>query len=259
MNIVKLLLLLTYLLSAQTNNMSRERPYINFQTLKASNDLLQNINAGFSNTTGNTNNLDANIKYDFSVSSNAYKNHLLKIAFDTSIFYTETEKKKSNEEYLLNLGLEQDLGKQWLSYLALNWLRNPEFKNYNHKLSLGLGFGKDIFFDGKRSLTIKLGTAHNLEDYANHQETKSFSSFNEYLEYKNQLNRISKLYFRAGALQHFEGFEKNYELLGILGVNFKVGDKISLNLEQELMYDNLPPLGFKKSDTKSIVRLGYTF
>ena len=262
MNIIKMLflyLILSTNIFAQDCVGDIETWHSNFSKIEEKKKLLQNFNVGFSNTTGNTKNLDVNAKYDFSLCTTSYNQQLLKIIFDTSLFFSKTDSKKSNEEYLLNLGLEQKLDKRWLTYFALNWLRNPEFKNYNHKTSMGVGVGKNLFFDETQSLTFKLGTSLTREDYANTQASENFNSLNEYLEYKNQLNKISKLYLNTGALQRFQGFENDYEVLAVLGVNFTVGEKINLSLEQEIAYDNLPPVGFKKTDTKSIVRLGYKF
>jgi len=261
MNIIKLLLLTLSFspIVALANHSKIEVDSLTFTPLKASEKQVQHLNLGFSNTTGNTRNLDVNAKYDFSSTLTPYNKKALKIIFDSSLFFTKTDSTKTNEEYLLNLALEQELGKEWLSYFTLNWLRNPEFKNYNHKISTGAGLGKNLYFDGQRSLTLKIGASLNSENYANAQLTERFSSLNEYLEYNNQLNQISKLYVKVGALQNFESFNNDYQILSILGVNFNVGEKISLNIEQEIAYDNLPPLGFKKTDTKSIVRLGYQF
>ncbi len=262
MNMIKMLffyLIISTPIFAQDCIGDIETWHSSFANLEKTEKLSQNFNVGFSNTTGNTRNLDINAKYDLSLCTISYNKQLLKIIFDTSLFFTKTDSKKSNEEYLLNLGVEQELDKEWLTYFALNWLRNPEFKNYTHKTSTGVGIGKNLFFDGTQSLTFKIGTALTREDYANIQASENFSSLNEYLEYKNQLNKISKLYFNTGALQRFQSFENDYEILALLGINFSVGEKINLNLEQEVAYDNLPPIGFKKTDTKSIVRLGYKF
>ena len=262
MNIIKLLffaLILNTAIFAQDCVTVFESKYPNFSTIESTDEVLQNFNVGFSNTSGNTNNLDVNAKYDFSFSTISYEKKLVKILFDSSLFFTKVDSQKSNEEYLVNLAIEQDLGKQWHSYFAFNWLRNPEFKNYDHKTSFGIGLGKDLFFDGTQSFTVKLGTANTSEEYANAQVSENFNSLNEYIEYRNQLNKSSKLYFKTGALQHFQGLEDDYEILAILGVNFTVGEEIHLTIEQEVAYDNLPPIGFKKTDTKSIVRLGYKF
>ncbi len=256
--ILLLFFLLTFPMANDCVEVFQER-YPDFSDIENEEGLIQNFNIGFSNTTGNTNNLDVNAKYDLSSTLPSYENRHLKIMFDSSLFFTKTDSQKSNEEYLINLGLEQELDKEWLSYFSFNWLRNPEFRNYEHKTSLGVGLGKKIFFDGKQSITLKLGTSYNKEDYANTQEDENFSSLNQYFKYDNQLNKISKLYLTIGALQHFQSFKDDYEVLALLGVRFTVGEKINLIIEQEIAYDNLPPIGFKKTDTKSIVRLGYKF
>ena len=259
MNIIKLFLLTLCFTPIIALTTHIESLSFSFSPIEASEQQVQHLNLGFSNTTGNTRNLDVNAKYDFSSTLNPYQEKKLKILFDSSAFFTKTDSTKTNEEYLLNLALEQELGKKWLSYFTLNWLRNPEFKNYDHKTSTGAGLGKNLYFDDQRSLTLKIGASLNSENHANAQLTERFSSLNEYLEYNNQLNQISKLYVKVGALQNFEAFNDDYELISILGVNFNVGEKTSLNIEQEIAYDNIPPLGFKKTDTKSIVRLGYQF
>ena len=236
-----------------------KKGYLNIPTITATEQLTQYFNFGFSNTTGNTNNLDFNTKYNLSSTLSSYKGKELKLAFDSSYFLSKTNSIKSNEEYLANLGLEQELEEEWLSYLSLNWLRNPEFKNYNHKVSLGTGVGKSLSLNKREFLTLKIGTSLNADNYTNTQKSAYFNSFNEYLEYKNQLNNISQLYLKTGLLQNVQNFNDDYEALGIFGVTFKVGEKVNLNIQEEIAYDNLPPLGFKKTDTKSIVRLGYQF
>jgi putative salt-induced outer membrane protein YdiY len=233
--------------------------YSNNNKIEASKELKQSLKLGFSSTTGNTKTLNINGKYSFSFATEGYAENLLKVGFDTSAFFTETNKVKSNEEYLANIGFEQDIDSIWLGYMGIKWLKNPDFKNYNNKVSLNLGLGKELFNDGKQLLIAKVGIAYNLEDYANTQESERFGSLNEFLEYKNQLNKISNLYLKAGAMQNFDDMKKDYEGVGVLGVKFAVGENINLSIEEELSYDNLPPEGFKKIDTKSIIRLGYNF
>ena len=236
-----------------------ESKYTNKGKVEASEKLRQSFNLGFSSTTGNTKTVNVNAKYDFSFITDGYETKPLKVAFDTSAFFTKNNDIKSNEEYIANLGLEQMLGNGWLGYTGLTWLRNPEFRNYDNKFAVGVGIGKELYNDGQHRLIAKLGTAYNVEDYANNQESEEFGSLNEYLEYDNELNKISRLYVKVGAMQNFENFSDDYEIIAVLGLNFAVGENVSLSIEEEVAYDNLPAIGFKKTDTKSIVRLGYNF
>lgn len=236
-----------------------EAKYSNKNSIEASKELKQSINLGFSNTTGNSETLNINGKYDATLTTTGYNNNPLKVVFDASGYFTENNSVKSNEEFIANLGLEQLITNGWLGYAGASWLRNPDFKNYNSKTGINMGVGKELYNDGTQRLTAKLGTSYNIEAYANEQETKEFGALNEYLEYNNQLNTISNFYVKAGAMQNFDDMQEDYEAVGIVGINFAVGENINLSIEEELAYDNLPPEGFEKTDTKSIVRLGYNF
>jgi len=235
-----------------------EAKYSANSTVKATEALKQSLNFGFANTSGNTDTLNVNGKYDLSMTTLGYANQALKLAFDAGAFYTENDSIKDNEEYTANLGLEQFITNGWLGYASMNWLRN-EFRNYDNKYAIGTGIGKELYNDGQHSLKAKLGLAYNIEDYTNDQEEEEFGSLNEYLEYNNKLNKISNLYIKLGSLQNFDDFSEDYEALVVAGLNFAVADNISLSIEQEVSYDNTPAVGFDDTDTKSIVRVGYNF
>ena len=236
-----------------------EAKYSHRTGIETTKTLQQSFNLGFSNTTGNTETINLNAKYDLLSITSGYHNRLLKIAFDTSAFFTESEEIRTNEEYVANLELEQIMSREWLTYGELNWLKNPKFRNYDNKIGIGMGMGNELYNDGKQSFALKLGISYNIEDYANAQETEKFGALNEYLEYNNKLNAISSLYLKGGAMQNFEDMGGDYEIIGVLGVGFAVANNVNLSLEGEVDYDNLPAIGFKKTDTKSIVRLGYNF
>jgi putative salt-induced outer membrane protein YdiY len=224
----------------------------------AADDLKQSINFGFANTTGNADTLNINGKYVMSFTTEGYNAKALKIAFDAGAFVTENNDVKDYEEYTANLGLEQYIADGWLGYGAVNWLSN-KFLNYDSKLSLGAGIGKEIFNDGQHTLKVKVGVAYNIEDFSDEQDTRKFASLNEYFEYNNKLNAVSSLYAKLGAMQNFENFSNDYEFLGALGFNFSVAENISVTIEEEVRYDALPAVGFQKTDTKSIIRVGYKF
>jgi len=231
-----------------------EATYSTTSTIEKSTELKQNINLGFANTTGNTEILNINAKYNLAYTYN----DSLNIGFDSSFFLTENDKVKDNEEYTANLELEQLMSDDWLTYASLAWLKN-EFLNYENKISMGLGIGKELLNNEKHSIKVKVGVAHNIEEYNNNQDIEKYTSLNEYVEYNTKLNKISNLFIKVGALENFDDLKNDYEVLGAFGVNFAVAENLSLTVEEEMHYDNLPPIGFAKTDTKSIVRLGYNF
>ena len=73
------------------------------------------------------------------------------------------------------------------------------------------------------------------------------------------MNDVSNLYIKLGMSENFDDFSNDYEGVGVFGFNFAVAESLSLTLEEEVRYDKLPPVGFKKTDTKTIVRVGYNF
>jgi len=234
-----------------------EAQYTGNSSVDASEELKQSINLGFSNTTGNTKTLNLNGKYDMSFMTTGYNSEPLKVGFDATAFVTENNDVKDNEEFTANLGLEQHIVDDWLGYASVNWLKN-EFRNFDNKFSIGAGIGKELFDDGQHSLKAKIGIAYNIEEYSNGQENHKYTSLNEYLEYNNKLNDVSNFYAKLGASQNFDDFG-DYEVLAVLGLNFIVAENLSVTIEEEVRYDKIPPLGFDKTDTKTIVRVGYNF
>lgn len=236
-----------------------EAKYSNKNSVTAESELKQSLNLGFSTTSGNTETLNINGKYDASFITQGYDNQELKVGFDTSAFFTENNSVKSNQEFTANLGLEQMVYDGWLGYMGINWLNNPDFKNYDSKTAIGVGIGKELYRDDRQTFLFKFGTSYNILNYANEQATDEFGALNQYVEYHNKINAVSNVYLKAGAMENFEDMSNDYEALGVIGLNVAVAEDISLTLEAEVNYDNLPPVGFEKTDTKTIARLGYNF
>jgi putative salt-induced outer membrane protein YdiY len=226
--------------------------------VKATKELKQSIHLGFANTTGNTDTLNLNGKYAVSLTISGYNDKALKVAFDTSAFLTENDGTRDNEEYTAGLGLEQSITEGWLGYASINWLRN-QFTNYDNEFSIGTGIGKELYNDGQHIFKAKLGVAYNVEDYSNDQENKKFGSLNQYFEYHNTLNETSTLYVKLGAMENFKDFSNDYQFTVVAGFNFAVAENLSVTIAEEVRYDALPPVSFDKTDTKSIVRIGYSF
>jgi len=76
--------------------------------------LKQNIQFGSFNTSGNSDTLNINGKYDLAVSGTGLFDELMKIKFDILGFVTKNNEVRDNEEYGSNLGFEQIIGDSWL-------------------------------------------------------------------------------------------------------------------------------------------------
>lgn len=218
----------------------------------------QNINLGLVSTTGNTKTLNLNGKYDLKSTTRGYNNQDLNLLFDASAFMTENNNVKDNEEYQVNLGVEQLIYNGWLGYASAGWLKN-KFLNFDNKIGIGAGIGKELYKDNQQTLTAKLGVAYNIEDYSNAQVEHKFTSLNQYVEYNNQLNKVSNFFLKVGALENFKDFSNDYEAFGTVGFNFAVAENLTVTLSEEIRYDNTPALGFKKTDSKTLATVGYHF
>ena len=221
-------------------------------------EMKQNINLGLVSTTGNTDTLNLNGKYDQKYITSGYNNQDLSVLFDASAFMTENNNVKDNEEYQVKLGLEQLIYDGWLGYVNAGWLKN-KFLNFDHKIGIGAGVGKELYKDAQQTLTAKLGVGYNAEKYSNGVASHKFTSLNEYIEYNNQLNKVSNFFLKVGALENFDDMSNDYEAFGTLGFNFAVAENLTVTLSEEIRYDNLPSLGFKKTDSKTLATVGYHF
>jgi putative salt-induced outer membrane protein YdiY len=251
-------LLIATVVSADIKVSDVEATYGAGVKIEAVKGLQQGINLGFANTTGNTETLNLNGKYTLGYSTEGYASKALNIAFNASAFLTKSNDVTDNEEYSTNLGLEQYItDNDWLAYANASWLRNT-FRNFDNKFLFGAGLGKELFNDEQHIFKAKVGIAYNIEEYTNNQAEHKFTSLTEYIKYDNKLNKTSLLYIKLGASQNFDDFS-DYEILAVAGFNFTVAENLNVTIEEEIRYDELPPIGFDTTDTKSIVRVGYTF
>lgn len=234
-----------------------EALYAGKSTIDATKSLTQNIQFGFANTSGNTETLNLNAKYLMSFTSIGLMDNVLKVSFDSSAFLSKNNQVKNNEEYTANLGLEQYLDDFWLGYASANWLRNT-FRNFNNKLSLGLGTGAALYQDAYQAFKIKIGLAYNIEEYSNADKKQQYTSLNQYMEYTNTLNKTSDLFIKLGISENIEDFQ-NYEFLAVAGLHFSISQNLTVNIEEEIRYDKTPPSNSNNTDTKTIISIGYNF
>jgi putative salt-induced outer membrane protein YdiY len=226
-------------------------------TVEAKKPLEQKIDIGFANTTGNTDTLNLNAKYALLGLTEGYAGRELKFSFDAGVYLTENDGTRDNEEYTLNAAAEQMLEDEWLLYGTIRWLRNT-FRNYDSKTFVGIGVGKKLIDTPKHLFTIKFGVAYNDEVFSDGQPDRNFGSLTEYAEYRYRFSDKNEAYIQVGASENFDNFD-DYEILSVLGVDVALNNTLHLVVEEEIRYDNVPPVGFKKTDTKSIVRIGYLF
>ncbi len=234
-----------------------QQRYIPDVSIATTPTLQQRIDLGFANTSGNTETLNFNGKYQLINHTQGYHGEMLHIGVEGGLLVTKDGGSTTNEEYTTTFKLEQEFANAWSLYFRLDWLRN-RFKNFNHKIMIGKGVGKEILSGSYGTLKLKLGGAYNIQHYHNTQASDYFGSFTQYLSYQRVFQNQSNFYIKVGASESFEEL-KDYEIIGVLGVTFQLGEGFHLVVEEEMDYDALPAVGFETHDSKTIVRLGYRF
>ena len=232
----------------------------------ATQKLTQSINLGYANTAGA---LDSTIftgKYIAGFTTQGYQAKELRVGLDFSAFYNKVEDAAKTEQYMANLGLEQNIVNGWFGYAVLNWYRN-EALGYKNKVTVGAGIGKMLFADSVHSLKVKLGVAYNVADFAglSAQEAleanDSYATLVQYIEYNRALSKSNNFYVKIGASESFDNFD-DIEGIGVFGLNFAVAESVSVSLEEEIQYNGLSAFSNaldSKFNTKTVVRIGYNF
>ena len=82
---------------------------------------------------------------------------------------------------------------------------------------------------------------------------------NEYLEYSRKVHLLSRLYLKLGAKENFADMKSDYEINSLFGILFKLDTRLNMTIEYNTFYDNTPSEGFGKTDTKTVIRIGYSF
>ena len=229
-----------------------------YKTLNISDELAKSIDFGFSTTTGTTNTLNINGRFRTYRTFSGLNDKMFKILFDSKVFLNKSDNIKNNEEYRVDLDLEQTFNKDWLGYVNLAWFRNT-FKNYDAIYSNNIGMGYKLISEDTHSLTIKVGLGFNREQYTNDQKDKTYISCNQYIEYNNKITPTSHFYTKIALIENIDDFSDDYEVFNIIGLDFSISEDLSFSIEQEIYFDSLTSEGKDTLDTKTIAKIGYRF
>ena len=247
-NILSILLLTSIITLASTPNKKKTNP------------LTQAINFGFSNTTGNADTLTFNGSYRINYHTLGYRQKKLNLSFRISAYVAKYNGVKKDEEFNEYFNVSQDLINGWAGYTSATWMRNT-FYNLENKVSLGSGISKELYKDNNHRLKIKLGLSYNKEEYLyaiqNNQENAYFA-LNESIEYNAKINDKNTFHLKIMASENFDNFSRDLELSTVAGINMAISEKISLTVEETIRYATIPA-GEKFTNTKTIIRIGYSF
>jgi putative salt-induced outer membrane protein YdiY len=243
----------------EANNTKKVKNYLaEYKTLNISDELAKSIDFGFSATTGTTDTLNISGRFRTFFKLSGLNQKMFKILLDANVFLNKSDNIKNNEEYRVDLDLEQTFDEEWIGYGNLAWFRNI-FKNYDAIYSSNIGIGYKVVSDATHSLTLKFGLGYNKEIYSNEEKNKTYLSFNQYIEYNNKLTPTSHLFAKIAFIENIENFSKDYEMFNVIGLSFTISDNLSFSIEEEIYLDSLNSEGKDVLDTKTIAKIGYRF
>ncbi|CAA6808495.1 MAG: Unknown protein [uncultured Campylobacterales bacterium] len=213
----------------------------------------QNLEVGFVNTNGNTKTTNLNAKY---ILKNSFSD--IDYTFDIGTFSSKAEGETTAENYFANLNVEEEISNGWLGYAKLGWEKD-RFRGFEGRYTAGLGVGKILLEDETQKLDIKIGLSYNHDHFTNDLGSSSYGALNESINYTNKLSETSDFYASVSSWQNLDDISDDYEVKSIAGVKYRLSTNLSLNAEINVDYDALPVPDTEKTDTKTIVKLSYSF
>ena len=214
--------------------------------------MTQKIELGYFGTTGNSNSNSITAAYSCSYQYSPK----IKYTLFTDILYASKEGDTTNERYRINFDTYYYYTQKLYFYTQLKFLRNT-FEGYNQQYSIGPGFGYNVYKGEKNSIDLLAGYEYRRNNYTT-QPHKNYHYFKGEIKHNLQITSKNSL---SSSLSIVENLEKNrdYEMEFITNLNLAIINQLGLKLSFELDYDNLPPLGKKKTDTTTKVSIVYSF
>lgn len=214
--------------------------------------ITQKIELGYFGTTGNSNSNSITAAYSLTYQYSPK----IKYTLFTDILYASKESATTNERYRINFDTYYYYTQKLYFYIQLDFLRNT-FEGYNQQYSIGPGFGYNVYKGEKNSIDCLAGYEFRRNNYTTQPHT-NYHYFKAQIKYKLQLTGKNSL---DSSLDIVENLEKSrdYEMEFTTNLNLSIVNRLGLKLSFELDYDNLPPIGKKKTDTTTKASIVYSF
>jgi putative salt-induced outer membrane protein len=212
----------------------------------------QAVELGYMGSTGNTDSQSVNALYrnDYQYDS-ATDMHL-----KADLLYGEKSGETSDERYRLFTSMNHYYDEDLFAYAEASALRNT-FEGYNQQYNLGAGLGYNIFKDPKQSLKGKAGLQYRRSNFTD-EPHDNFYYAKAGLDYLYNFSETNQFTAQWNVLDNLKRV-KDYETVVDLGLKMLIVDQLSFRLGFELKYDNVPPVGKKKTDTTTTAGIVYNF
>ena len=212
----------------------------------------QSVELGYIGSTGNTDSQSVNgvYKNDYQYDS-ATDMHL-----KADLLYGENKGVTSDERYRLFTSLNHYYSEDLFTYGEASALRNT-FEGYNQQYNIGAGAGYNIFKEKRQALKGKAGLQYRRSNFTD-QPHDNFYYAKAGLDYFYDFSQTNRFTAQWHVLDNLKRL-KDFETVVDLGLKMLIVDRLSFRLGFEFKYDNVPPLGKKKSDTTTTAGIVYSF
>jgi putative salt-induced outer membrane protein YdiY len=159
------------------------------------------------------------------------------------------------EQDLLNYAYNWLFADPWYMGGSFTYERDP-IRELDHRYTAGLLFGRDIFDEENRFLTISLGLGYTDEEIAGVSDSGAVALWNL---------RYTQTFFDGADFFHTQNFtrqlygEDNTIFKTNTGVRFDIYDGLYASIAFRYDYETEPAPGASKDDSTLAVGLGYTF
>ncbi|WP_286337883.1 DUF481 domain-containing protein [Hydrogenimonas cancrithermarum] len=212
----------------------------------------QSVELGYIGSTGNTDSQSFNGVY-----KNDYQyDEKTDMHTKVDILYGEKSGEKSDERYRLFYDVNHYYNGDVFTYGEASALRNT-FEGYNQQYNFGAGLGYNIFKDEKQFLKGKAGLQYRRSNFTD-EPSDNFYYLKGGLDYTYNMTNDNQFTAKWDVLDNLKRV-KDVETVIDLGLKILIVDKLSFRLGFELKYDNVPPVGKKKTDTTTTAGIVYSF
>lgn len=168
----------------------------------------------------------------------------------------KTDDVYTKKQDLLNYSYNWLFNEPWYMGATASWERDP-IKELDHRYTLGMIVGRDIFNDANRFLTFNLGFGYSEEQYVSEAESGAIGLWE--LRYTQDFMDGDFAFFHNHNIaQQFFG-EDNLIFKSNTGFNFDIINDVYANISLRYDYETDPPDGAENEDTTFVVGIGAKF
>ena len=180
----------------------------------------------------------------------------LKGLWTVTALKVETEGVTTAERYFTEFRLDYQVNPRLYSFAKLNWLQD-EPAGIDTRYTLGAGVGYHFLTDEKHELRGEAGLDYTDEEYVDNtaDDYLALRLFGMYGYNFNDKNRFTQSLEYLPDLGDFD----NYLFNSVTAFTSAISDVFSLKTSYEVNYNNEPPTGFEKTDTRFGITLVASF